>query len=528
MALKPEQIAALRDACERIAEPITKWLLRDAAERIAGAGQMSSTAAYELYRANAMGRSQKALEAFLKKQLEISDREIRALFRQAAKWSRENDLDRLRGEPIPFDLGYEQMAGAAATLAEADFRNLTQTLGAIAPNGKVLPLREFYQNSMDFAFQQVFTGASDYESAMRQATAKLANKGIRTIDYESSVHTGIEAATRRNLMGGMGLMDEQITQSNHDRLGCDGWEISAHANSAPDHEPYQGKQYSDADYRRLNSSLQRRIGTLNCGHTAMPIIMGVNSPQYTEAQLEQLRKNNEAGITYQGRHYTGYEAQQKQREIERAIRAQKNRITVSGAAGDTERMQSAQTKLYRLQREYRDFSQHAGLRTQFQRAEAAGVSRAIATKGTGGLPENVVAPAAGGAGNNTVHAVARLDMDKYRCVSENMVTDEVIITDERIRHIQKRHPGDYERFCAFMPEIIRAPDYIIRDSRANTAMLLKEFTQDGGAELFRLALRLATSTDPAGYKNSVITFLRIRQKEWNRLVKNKEILYKPE
>ncbi len=529
MALHPEQIAALRDICEKIAEPITEWLLRDASERIVGAGQMSSTAAYELYRTNAMGRSQKALEVFLEKQLGISSQEIQALFRQAARWSYGNDLDRFGGEFTQFGTGYEQMAKAAAALAEEDFRNLTRTLGAVAPNGRVLPLREFYQNSMDFAFQQVFTGASDYESAMRQATAKLASKGIRTIDYVSGVHTGIEVATRRNLMGGMGLMDEQITQANHDLLGCDGWEISAHANSAPDHEQYQGRQYSDAGYKQLNGSLQRRIGTLNCGHTAMPIILGINSPQYTEDQLEKMRKDNETGITYQGRHYTGYEAQQKQRQIERAIRAQKNRITVSDATGNAEQLQLAQVKLYRLQDEYKDFSRRAGLWTQFQRTEVVGFSGTIAPRGAGDLTKNIASPSArDGGGETAVRTVAKLDMDKYRCVSKDMVTDEVVITSERIRHIQERHPGDYERFCKFMPEIIKAPNYIIRDGRANTAILLKEFAQDGGAERLRLALRLATSVDPAGYKNSIITFLRIRQKEWNRLVKNKEVLYKSE
>ena len=134
---------------------------------------------------------------------------------------------------------------------------------------------------MDFAFKQVSTGATDYNTAIRQATKHLAEKGVRTIDYESGVHTSLEAAVRRNVMGGLGLMQEQITQANHDAFGCDGWEISAHANSAPDHEPIQGKQYSDAAYTALNNSLVRRIGTLNCGHAAFPIILGVSTPQYT-------------------------------------------------------------------------------------------------------------------------------------------------------------------------------------------------------------------------------------------------------
>ena len=54
----------------------------------------------------------------------------------------------------------------------------------------------------------------------------------------------------------------------------------------------------------------------------------------------------------------------------------------------------------------------------------------------------------------TVQYVTRLDKEKYKCVSQDIVTDEVIITDERIRHIMDRHPNDYERFHSYLARII--------------------------------------------------------------------------
>ena len=180
---------------------------------------------------------------------------------------------------------------------------------------------------------------------------------------------------RRNILGGMGLLQGQISQHNHELLGANGWEISAHAASAPDHEPIQGKQYSDAEYETLNNSLQRRIGTLNCGHSASPIILGVHSPQYTDDELAQFREDNEKGVTYQGRHYSMYQATQKQRQIERTIRTQKRRILLSDGAGDTDKLQIAQIRLTRLNEEYTRFSKATGLRTQHARAEVAGFGR---------------------------------------------------------------------------------------------------------------------------------------------------------
>lgn len=219
---------------------------------------------------------------------------------------------------------------------------------------------------------KVTSGAQDYISAVREATKALAEKGIQVIDYESGVHTSLEAAVRRNIMCGLGLMQEQISQQNHDDLGCDGWEISAHGGSAPDHEPIQGKQYPDKEFYRLNNSLQRRIGTLNCGHSAMPIIMGVNSPQYTDEELEEFRRQNEEGVTVGDKHYTLYEATQRQRSIERSIRKRKHHILVDEQLGDAEKLQQDQIHLQILRQRYHEFSKAAGLPEQYERLEKAG------------------------------------------------------------------------------------------------------------------------------------------------------------
>ena len=169
-----------------------------------------------------------------------------------------------------------------------------------------------------------------------------------------------------------GLMQEQISQQNHDDLGCDGWEISAHGGSAPDHEPFQGRQYPDKQYHKINNSLHRRIGTLNCGHSAMPIIMGVNSPQYTDEELEEFQKQNEEGVTAGDKHYTLYEATQRQRSLERSIRKRKAHILVDEELGDTEKLQQDQIRLQILKQRYHEFSKAAGLPEQYERLEKAG------------------------------------------------------------------------------------------------------------------------------------------------------------
>ena len=126
----------------------------------------------------------------------------------------------------------------------------------------------------------------------------------------------------------------------------------------------------------------------------------------------------------------------------------------------------------------------------------------------------------------SVYVVGKIEKGVYRCVAEDIVTDEVIITDNQIQHIKHRHPNDYERFSSYLEEIIREPDYIVETGKPNTALILKQIKIE--QEVFKTVLRLITSKDNPEFKNSIITFMKIDDKEWNRLFRNKKILYKKE
>ena len=369
--LTPEQIEGFRLAAGRLIDPVNTYLLKDIARRIQEAGKLTSTAAYEAWQVEWLGKGRKELERELSQLLGVTRREARKLLRSAARYGYDTTLSRYPGHLVPFDTNQaiQQIVSAAVTLAGDELKNITQTKAILMvdPYGRYQALPKAYCACTDYAFQQVFTGAADYNTAIRQACAGIAKHGV-SIAYASGVHTSLEAAVRRNIMGGLGLMTEQISRQNHDDLGCNGWEISAHANSAPDHEPIQGRQYSDKAYDTLNNGLVRRIGTLNCGHVASPIILGVNSPQYSAEELEKFRQDNEAGVTFDGKHYTGYEATQMQRRLERAIRAQKRRVLLAGPEDAAPR----KSRLVLLQQEYHRFSDGVGLRTEDERLEVSG------------------------------------------------------------------------------------------------------------------------------------------------------------
>ena len=124
-----------------------------------------------------------------------------------------------------------------------------------------------------------------------------------------------------------------------------------------------------------------------------------------------------------------------------------------------------------------------------------------------------------------VHFVGKIDKKIYSCITDDIVIDDVIITDVQIQHIKDRHPNDFERFRIYFSEIIQNPDFIIKANKPYSALVLKE-VKDTNNELFKMVIRLVTSVDNADYKNSIITFMKIDNKEWNRLLRNKMVLYR--
>lgn len=125
-----------------------------------------------------------------------------------------------------------------------------------------------------------------------------------------------------------------------------------------------------------------------------------------------------------------------------------------------------------------------------------------------------------------MYLVGKIDIGIYNCITKDITTDEVIITDKQIDHIKNRHPNDYELFNKYFEEIVEQPDYIIEANKPFTALILKEIQIDN--KKFKTVVRLATSNDTPSYKNSIITFMKIDDREWNRILKNKKILYKSE
>lgn len=242
------------------------------------------------------------------------------------------------------------------------------------------PLKQTYYDLIDEAVFNVEIGVSDYQSSMRNVIKQLAASGVKTINYESGYARRVDSSVRQNVLTGIRKVNMQIQEQIGRQFGADGVEISAHSPCAEDHLHIQGKQYSNKEFARLNGNLERPIGEYNCRHFVFSIILGVNQPSYSQKMLNEMNRESQRIIEYEGKKYTSYQATQVQRKLETSIRQQKDRQIMARASGNKEEVAKAQNKISQLTSKYNDFSNVAGLDTYKNRLSVSGYRRVSVAK----------------------------------------------------------------------------------------------------------------------------------------------------
>ena len=175
-------------------------------------------------------------------------------------------------------------------------------------------------------------------------------------------------------------------------LGFDAYEISAHARSAPDHEPVQGRVFLKADFENMQKGLpfrdadghmyqpfKRPIGEWNCMHIAMSFSTKHSVRRYTDAQLAQWAADNQKGCEIDGKHYTIYQASQLMRKIETEVRRQKDTANMARQAGDEALRQQCQVKINALGAKYAQVVKESGIASKKDRMVVEGF-RAVKVK----------------------------------------------------------------------------------------------------------------------------------------------------
>ena len=165
-------------------------------------------------------------------------------------------------------------------------------------------------------------------------------------------------------------------------------ELSAHLNSAPDHEPVQGHVFLLAEYAKMQAGMtcvdvdghhfagfKRPIGEWNCGHFAAPFSTEYSVRKYSDHQLAAWITSNHAGVTIGNKEgLTLYQCSQMMRKIETNTRRWKDVAIAARAAGDDDLRREAQQHINTLSARYNLIAKQSGLSQRRDRMAVDGFS----------------------------------------------------------------------------------------------------------------------------------------------------------
>lgn len=333
-------------------------------------------------------------------------KEVKSLIKEVAKDSyiyAKPFYDYRHKSFIPFEknVQLQRIVNSMSKQTEGTFRNLSRA-SAFMLRDKSNPKRfiptsiaQTYQKVLDEAVQWVQQGSVDFNTAMQRTISDLCNSGIRYVNYDTPtgrIYTQrLDTAVRRNLSDGVQQLNQQIQLEIGKQVNADGIEIIAHANSAPDHEPIQGRQFTNEQFDNMQnemdfesypvkgqkkkyfSAIRRAIGHWNCYHYIISVILNVMPPQYTDKQLQKFIDDNHKGFKYGEQKITMYECTQMQRKYETNIRRVKEILKASKDAGNEKLEAKAKARLSALKKQYIQFNKDCGLQPHWDRTNVFGV-----------------------------------------------------------------------------------------------------------------------------------------------------------
>lgn len=406
--LKPEYFNDKADRMIELYRQLEDYIFKDIAYRLLKSQSVSGTADRLIWKLEQMGESRAEIMNKLSKLTGLSKRELKELLQDAVITSWNDDLSTFNQMGINIVNPLENQAVMSVMNAEyqkcqGELDNLTRT----TMNQAQVDLTRM----LDEAEMRVASGVQSYSSAVCEILDNYAKKGM-VVEYPTGTHRSLEAAVRCCVVTSMNQTSAQITNQYILEGGIEYVLVSAHLGARiqqpgqpylAGHENWQGKVYrirgSEPGYPNLLEMTGYDIGENGAGKVVNPLGLHGYNCRHSHQPWDKALKNpyvDENGKstidTEESRKL--YQNQQKQRAMERSIRATKRRLLMKQQEIDLvaetdvkEILQNDYDKLaYKLREQnklYNEFCAENDLQKQSDRLKVAGYKREQAAKANG-------------------------------------------------------------------------------------------------------------------------------------------------
>ena len=341
--LSPDYFTNKEDRLLELYRQLEDFILKDITRRLLSAGEMTATADRLIWKLQQMGESRRAIENKLSRLTGLTRHELKKILQDAVMVSWENDKESLEQwlgnnvvkSPL-VNLAVIRVMDAEYKKSLGELTNLTRTTMKQSQIDLI--------NMFDEADLRVAAGVQSYSAAVCDILDRYAGRGIY-VDYPSGTRRTLEAAVRCCVVTSMNQTAAQVTNQYIVEAGAEYCLLSAHPGARiaqkgqpplADHSLWQGKvmkiRGSEPGYPNLLESTgydidpvtghgkvvdPRGLHGYNCRHSHKPWDKRLRNPYVDEngklkIDSEENRKR--------------YELQQKQRYMERSIRATKRKL----------------------------------------------------------------------------------------------------------------------------------------------------------------------------------------------------------
>ncbi len=402
--LPPDYFTNKEDRLLELYRQLENFILKDITRRLLSAGEMTATADRLIWKLKQMGESRREIENKLSKLTGLTRYELKKILREAVMVSWENDKESMEQWMGNNVVKSPLKNPAVIRVMDAEYKKSLRELNNLTRTTINQATQIDLINMLDEADLRVVAGVQGYSAAVCDILDRYAGRGIY-VDFPSGTRRTLEAAVRCCVVTSMNQTAAQVTNQYIVEGGCEYVLVSAHLGARvaqkgqptlASHADWQGKVYrireSEPGYPNLLESTGYDIdpetgqGTVdnplglhgyNCRHSHKPWDPRLRNP-YVD-------KNGNLKIDSE-ENRKRYELQQKQRAMERSLRAWKRKLIVkeqeiAGVAetdvkeilqGDYDRMAY---QLTQKNKAYNDFCKQNDLQPQYDRIKVADFGR---------------------------------------------------------------------------------------------------------------------------------------------------------
>ena len=339
--LSPDYFTNKEDRLLELYRQLEDFILKDITRHLLSTGEMTATADRLIWKLKQMGESQAAIEQKLRKLTGLTRKELRSLLQDAVLTSWEDDTATLKQLGIKLSNPLEN--AAVIRVMDAEYK---KSLGELERLTRTTMKQSQIDliNMLNETELRVASGVQSYSVAACEILDRYAGRGIY-VDYPTGARLTLEAAVRLNVVTSMNQTAAQVTNQYIVEAKSEYVLVSAHlgaraqSKGQPElagHDNWQGKVYKirgsspeypnllertgyDVDPETGSGKVVNPLGLhgYNCRHSHKPWDIRLRNPYVDENG--NLKIDNEENRKR-------YELQQKQRAMERSIRATKRKL----------------------------------------------------------------------------------------------------------------------------------------------------------------------------------------------------------